>query len=211
MVPNRLLLYGLPYAIALSEYGRITGMAMPIIMFPSVCIGSFSNLLIPEFSSLLANGNTKRMIQICQKTVSITSVFSILIASILFFFSNELSLAIFQNLECANYIKILSPLVLFMYLDNIVDNILKGLHDQFKVMVCNIIDLVITITLLYFLLPILGINGFIIAIYVSEIFNFSVSYFELHKITGFQIDVFQTILKPVIICSILLFVIKAIL
>ena len=54
IVPNRLLAYGLPYTIALAEYGKITGMALPIIMFPLVFISSFSNLLIPEFASLLA-------------------------------------------------------------------------------------------------------------------------------------------------------------
>ena len=68
-----------------------------------------------------------------------------------------------------------------MCLDNIIDNMLKGINKQFEVMVYNIIDLVITICLLYFLIPVLGIKGFIISIYVSEIFNFSVSYFELYK------------------------------
>ena len=42
IVPNRLLVYGLPYTIALAEYGKITGMALPIIMFPLVFISSFN-------------------------------------------------------------------------------------------------------------------------------------------------------------------------
>lgn len=181
IVPNRLMVYGLPYAMALSEYGKVTGMALPVIMFPSVCITSFSALLIPEFASLFANKNKKRILDVRHRIFKTASIFSIIISSLLFFFSNELSIRIFQNLECANYIRILSPLVLFIYLDNIIDNMLKGLNRQFKVMIYNIIDLIITICLLYFLLPILGISGFIIAIYVSEIFNFLVSYLELHK------------------------------
>lgn len=181
IVPLRLVVFGLPYAIALSEYGKITGMTLPIIMFPNMCISSFSNLLVPEFSSLLANGNKKRIINVCNKIFKITSFFAISISAIFIYYSNEISLIIFQNLECSNYIKALSPLVLFMCLDNVIDNMLKGLNKQFEVMFYNIIDLVITICLLYFLIPILGIKGFIISIYVSEIFNFSVSYFELYK------------------------------
>lgn len=73
-----------------------------------------------------------------------------------------------------------------MYIDNIIDNMLKGLNQQFKVMVCNIIDLIISISILYILLPKIGITGFIIAIYVSEIFNFTVSYITLKKTTGFK-------------------------
>lgn len=87
-----------------------------------------------------------------------------------------------------------------MYLDNVIDNMLKGLNQQFKVMLCNICDLGITICILYFLLPIIGMMGFVIALYVSEIFNFFISYLELYKTTGFKIKIFDLILKPVIIC-----------
>lgn len=200
IVPNRLIVYGLSYSLALSEYGKITGMALPLLMFPTVCIGSFSGLLIPEFVNLLAKNMKKRMIDICHKIFNISAFFSIAVSSIFIFYANELSLMIFQNLECANYIRILSPLIWFMYLDNIIDSMLKGLNKQFEVMIYNILDLIITITLLYFLLPVIGIKGFIISIYVSEIFNFSVSYFELYKITGFKMNIFDTILKPVIVC-----------
>ena len=74
-----------------------------------------------------------------------------------------------------------------MYLDNIIDNMLKGLNQQIQVMLCNIIDLLISIFLLYFLLPNIGVYGFIITIYVSEIFNFTVSYITLCKHTGFKL------------------------
>ena len=183
IVPNRLVLFGLPYSLALSEYGRITGMALPVITFPTVFIGSFSSLLIPEFSSLMAKGYKKRILSVSHKIFIIATCFSLVVSIICFVFANNLSLSLFQNLECAKYIRMLSPLILLMYLDNIIDNMLKGLNRQFKVMLCNIADLVITISLLYFLLPELGILGFIISMYVSEIFNFTVSYLELRKAT----------------------------
>ena len=183
IVPNRLVLFGLPYTLALSEYGRVTGMAMPVIMFPIVFISSFSSLLIPEFSSLLAKGYKKRILDVSHKIFIIALIFSLIITIVIIIFANNISFVIYQNLECARYIRILSPLILLMYLDNIIDNMLKGLNRQFKVMLCNIYDLIITITLLYFLLPILGMDGFIICIYVSEIFNFIVSYLELRKAT----------------------------
>ena len=171
----------MPYSIALSEYGKINGMTMSVLLFPNVFIFSFSNLLIPEFASLMAKGYKKRITEICKKVFFTTSVFSICISLIFFFFANDISLMIFQNLSCAKYIKILSPLILFMYLDNIIDSILKGLNKQFSVMICNILDLLLTISVLYFLLPILGIEGYLLSIMISEIFNFCVSFFQLIK------------------------------
>lgn len=181
IIPNRLVLFGLSYSMALSEYGKINGMTMSVLLFPNVFIMSFSNLLIPEFASLMAKGYKKRILDVCKKVFFVTSIFSISISLIFFFFANEISLMVFQNLECAKYIKILSPIVLFIYPDNIIDSMLKGLNKQFGVMVCNILDLILTISILYFLLPTLGLTGYLLAIMISEVFNFCISFFQLYK------------------------------
>lgn len=187
MIPNRLVLFGLPYSMALGEYGKINGMTMSVLLFPNVFILSFSNLLIPEFASLMAKQYKKRILEVCQKVFWVTSLFSISISIIFFLFANEISLMIFQNLSCAKYLKILSPLILFMYPDSIIDSMLKGLNKQFGVMICNILDLILTIGVLYFLLPSFGLTGYLLAILMSEVFNFCVSFFQLHRATGFKL------------------------
>lgn len=186
IIPSRLVLFGLPYAIALSEYGKINGMTMAVLTFPNIFIMSFSNLLIPEFASLSANKHKKRILEVCKKVFLATSIFSFCVSIFFFLFANEISLMVFQNLSCAKYIKILAPIIVFMYTDNILDSMLKGLNKQFSVMVCNIIDLVLTVSILYFVLPIFGISGYLFAIMFSEIFNFCVSYFQLYRETGFK-------------------------
>ena len=189
IIPNRLMLFGLSYNLALAEYGKINGMTMSVLLFPNVFIFSFSSLLIPEFASLLAKQCKKRILDICNKVFLATSIFSIMASLIFYMFSNEISLMVFHKLECAKYIKILSPIILFMFPDNIIDSILKGLNKQFGVMICNIFDLIITIGLLYVLLPIYGLTGYLLCIMISEIFNFCVSYFQVYKATGFRIPI----------------------
>ncbi len=201
IIPARLELSGLSCSLAFSNYGIIQGMVMPILIFPNIFISSFSNLLIPEFSRYTATKNNNLHI-VCDKIFTLTSIFSICISSIFFLFSNELSLAIYQNLESANWIKLLSPLVFFMYMDTVIDGILKGLQKQVFVMFGNIIDLVVTILILYFLLPVLGIYGFIFSIIVSEILNFSISFFQLWKLTKFKFNLMYHILLPIICCVI---------
>jgi len=185
IIPSRLMLFGLTYNMALSEYGKINGMTLAILTFPTVFIMSFSNLLIPEFTSLAAKQYKKRILDVCKKVFCATSLFSILPCIIFYFFADKISILIFKNLECSKYIKILSPIILFIYTDNVLDSMLKGLNKQFSVMTCNIIDLILTISILYFSLPVLGLTGYLLAIIVSEIFNFCVSYYQLYKATGF--------------------------
>ncbi len=189
LIPTRLVLFGLPYSLALSEYGKINGMTMGILLFPNVFISSFSTLLIPEFSSLMVKQYKKRIWEICQKVFFTASLFSIVVAIIFFFLANEISLIVFHNLSCSKYLKILSFLVLFMYLDSIIDSMLKGLNKQFEVMICNILDLILTIVLLYFLLPSFGLSGYLFTIMVSEVFNFCISYFCLTRTTGYKIPI----------------------
>ncbi len=200
LIPISLERSGLSYSLAISNYGVINGMVMPILMFFTVFIIPFSNLLIPEFSRLLAGKNYNRMKTVTEIIFKNIFIFSIFIAGTLLFFSSEISYLIYQNFECSNWIKILSPLVIFMYIDNIIDNLLKGINEQFKVMCCNILDLVVTITILYFVVPIIGMNGYILSIYVSEILNFTISMFQFKNRIPFKISFKKYIVLPIIAC-----------
>lgn len=177
-------------------------MVMPIITFPTVLTDSYSMLLIPEFSTYVAQKNYKAIHYISNKIFKFTCAFSVCVSSIFLIFANDLGLAIYNNLETGFYFKVISPLVFFMYMDHIIDCILKGLNKQFGVMCCNILDLSITTCFIYFLLPVLGINGYIASILFSELLNFSVSFFQLIKYSKMKIDIIDWVIIPVI-CSLI--------
>lgn len=196
IIPSQLEKSGLSCSNSLSKYGIINGMVMPVINFPIVLINSYSMLLIPEFSTYLAQKNYKAINFISNKIFKLTCAFSFCICSIFLFFSNELGMAIYNDIETGFYFKILSPLIFFIYIDNIIDSILKGLNKQFGVMCCNILDLSITICFIYFLLPVLGIKGYIISIFISEILNFLVSLIQLVIYSKVYINFIDWILIP---------------
>ena len=50
IIPSSLKKNGLNFEKALADYGTITGMAMPIVMFPATFLYAISGLLIPELS-----------------------------------------------------------------------------------------------------------------------------------------------------------------
>lgn len=202
IIPTQLEKSGLSCSNALSKYGIINGMVMPVITFPTVLVNSYSMLLIPEFSAYVAQKNYKAINYISNKIFKFTCSFSVCICSIFLFFSNELGLVIYNNLETGYYFRILAPLVFFMYMDNIIDSILKGLNKQFGVMCCNILDLSITTMFIYFLLPIYGIDGYIISIFISELLNFSVSLFQMLKYSKMKINFVDWVLIP-LVCSLL--------
>lgn len=198
LIPLRLEKHGMSCEAAVSSYGVITGMVMPILMFPEVIINSFSGLLVPEFSYYYTRKDYNRISIVISKIFRITLLFAIGVIGLFLFYSDKISMLVYNNLEISNYLKILCPLLLFMYLDSIVDNILKGLDEQISVMKCNILDLFVSILCIYFLLPIFGINGFLFVIFISELLNSGISILQLKKITNFNFDFKNWIVKPLI-------------
>lgn len=200
IIPTQLEKSGLSCNNALSKYGIINGMVMPVVTFPTVLINSYSSLLIPEFSTYVAQKNYKAINYVSNKIFKFTCAFSVCVCSIFLFFSSELGLAIYNNLETGYYFKILAPLIFFMYMDNIIDSILKGMNKQFGVMCCNILDLSVTTCFIYFLLPIMGIDGYIVSIFISELLNFSVSLLQMIKYAKIKINFIDWVIIP-LACS----------
>lgn len=200
LIPLRLEKTGMSCNLAISSYGMINGMVMPILFFPSTFINSFSCLLIPEFSSFHTRNEKEKMQIIVKRIFKYTFLFSICIVGIFWHFADQLSLIIYNTTEIAKFLKILSPLVVFMYLDTIVDSILKGIDKQVSVMIINILDLFTSISFIYFLLPIYGILGYLFVIFVSEILNCVLSILGLMKKIELKINWMNWIVKPILSC-----------
>lgn len=214
IIPLRLEKSGLSTSASISAYGIVNGMVMPLLLFPSVFINSFANLLVPEFSRIYATKNSTRISTITNKIFKYTFLFSACIFSIFITFYNKLSNILYNEALVAKFLLILSPLVIIIYIDTVVDGILKGLDEQVNVMKCNILDLFTSITLIYFLVPIMGIYGYIVVIYVSELLNGIISIYLLVRKTKVKFKFTQYIIKPVGIALlaryIFIFIIKSI-
>lgn len=198
IIPSRLEKSGMSCDYALSRYGLIGGMVMPLLMFPCIIISALSNLLIPEFSAFYAKHNEKRINDIGNKILKMTLIFSVAVFGIFFTFHESLGIVIYNNLEVSKMLRLLCPLVLLMYIDNVVDGMLKGLNEQVSVMKCNILDLFVSISFIYFLLPIYGITGYMIVLYISEILNATISIRKLLKITHIKIDLIHALIIPLL-------------
>ena len=179
IIPSSLEKSGLSCNTSLSKYGTISGMAMPIIMFPASFLISFASLLIPEFSRFYVHKDYKKIRKYSDKLIIYIFLLSFLISVILFVFGNKIGILIYKDIEVGFYIRLFSLLIPFIYLDIIIDCILKGLDAQVSVMFINIVDLLVSISVIIIFVPLFGIKGYIISIFISEIFNFTLSFTKL--------------------------------
>ncbi|WP_051280456.1 oligosaccharide flippase family protein [Anaerovorax odorimutans] len=198
MIPMVFMKFGYSKKLSLENYGMIHGMTMPILVFPSFILIAFSTLLIPEVSEANALNNKIKIRYSVSRVLQLTSLISILITGIFIIFSNNLGLAIYKNAEIGIMMKALSPLIPLIYLDTVVDALLKGLNQQLITLKHNIIDSVFRIILIYYLIPLKGIVGFIIVLYLSNILNSTLSIRRLLKVTQIKLNLVDWIFKPIL-------------
>lgn len=172
---------------ALSAYGNIHAMALPILLYPCAILTSFSALLIPELAAKNERNDRKAISRSVEKNLKRTFVYSISCAVILALFAPVISNLIYKSNEAVQYIRILAPLVPIMYMDTITDGMLKGLDQQIQSMRYNIIDSALCVVLVWFLLPVYSVKGYIFILYASELINFYLSIGRLIKICDIRI------------------------
>lgn len=175
IIPTSLEKNGINCETALAEYGTITGMAMPIVMFPSTFLTAVSGLLIPEFSRYYVKKDYAKIKKYSDKLIINSFLFACVLTTLFIIFGDNLGKAIYHDSSVGIYIKLFAPLIPFMYVDIVVDNILKGLDAQVNVLFINIADLLVSISFIFFFVPVFGIKGFIASVFASEILNFALS------------------------------------
>ena len=188
MIPSGLRKRGVDQSKALSLYGMITAMVFPVIMFPSAFLYAASDLLIPEFSACNASGDKRRLKRLTAKVMQLTSYFSVGVAGIIYGFAYEIGDVFYNSEYCGYYIKILAPLVVFMLYDHLADAILKGLGEQISVVKYNIVDSVSSVMLVWMLVPMYGINGYVFVVWFGEVLNCLMSSVKLSRRTSTNVE-----------------------
>lgn len=205
LIPVGLRKHGSDYASALASYGTIHGMVFPLILFPSAVCTTFSGLIVPELSELAATyGEVHRNRHICyivRRALSLALFFGIGTAGVLICFAEPLGILVYKSAEAAKYIRIFAPLVPVMYLDTTVDGMLKGLGQQLHSMFYNIIDASLSVFLVWSLMPQIGIYGYVICVFVTEIINLAFSLTRLLTVTGAKLPVPKAVFCPILCIS----------
>lgn len=172
---------------ALAAYGNIHGMALPLLLFPSAVLTSLASLLIPHLAKKNEIGEKKSIDYLVSVNLKRTFFFSVICAILCAVFAPLISQLIYKSNEAVMYIRILSPLVPIMYMDMITDGMLKGLDQQLYSMRYNIIDAAFCVVMVYTILPVYSVKGYIFILYASEIINFYLSLGRLSKICNIRL------------------------
>lgn len=201
LIPKGLQRYGADKTDALSAYGVVRGMALPIILFPACLLSAFTGLLVPELTEDHTINDQNAINRKSSQAIRISSAFSVITAVILFLFGNELGMSIHKNEQAGFYIRCFSVLIPFMYCDTTADSLLKGLDKQVYTMIVNIIDAAVSVLFTWKIIPKLGIRGYVITVFMTEILNFSCSAGKLSQMTKLNFNPVNDLFVPICVTA----------
>ena len=197
LIPRGLLRHGAGNAAALAAYGTIQSMALPVVLYPAAILTSFSALLIPEITEQQSAGNDTEIRYVAGRVYQYATLFSVGVAGIMLFLSPLLGRVLYDSDEVARFIRLLAPLIPVMYMDSATDALLKGLGEQVYSMRVNILDALVSVISVVILVPRLGIMGYVVTIYITELLNAALSIARLLRVSGFRPNAAKLLLRPV--------------
>lgn len=183
---------------ALEQYGILKGMAIPAATFPAAILSSFTSTLIPEISEAASVNDESKVKRLSQIALQSTFIYSILTLVVFFTFGDLLGITLFKNSQSGAIMKVIAWAIPFMYLDSVADGVLKSINEQVASMKYNTAEGISRIILLYTLIPLYGINGFIIVVFVSNLLSSALGFIRIIKVLKLKLDAVKCVILPCI-------------
>ena len=167
LLPVMLVRAGLDSSTALTLFGVVSGMVLPILFIPSTIIGSLSLVLVPELSEDFYRKNFTRL----KHNIGRGLRFSFLLACVLipFFFAlgNDLGMLAFSNAKAGEMIALSAPILLPMSLTMISTSMLNSIGFEKQSFLFYFVGAAAMLLCILTLPPLCGIYAYLIGLGLS--------------------------------------------
>ena len=197
MLPRKLQDFGMTNSEALSEFGKITGMAMPLVQFLSALLVSLSISLVPAVSEAMTVKNWSKISNTVSKVMLFTTITGIGSAGVFILLANELG-EIIYNQNIAHILILLGLMCPFMYMQTTLSGILNGLGEQMFIFRNALISSAISIAFIVLAVPRLGLNGYILGSFAGLAIICVLSLNKIKAVTRIEVNIADWFVKPIL-------------
>lgn len=167
-IPNRLMAYGLNNADALGVYGVLTGMSLPLILFPSAITNSISVLLLPIVSEADASGNQEAVRRAIMTSIRYCLLLGCGCTAMFLLLGRSAGRLLFHSELAGSFILTLSFICPFMYIASTLSSILNGLGKTAQTFLFSVVSLLLRLLFVFIAIPAYGIKGYLWGMLASQ-------------------------------------------
>lgn len=168
-IPNRLMAYGLSNTDALGVYGVLTGMSLPLILFPSAITNSISVLLLPIVSEADASGNHHAVRRAIMTSIRYCLLLGFGFTAVFLLLGRTAGRLLFHSELAGSFILTLSFICPFMYIASTLGSILNGLGKTTQTFCFSVVSLLFRLLFVFFAIPVYGIKGYLWGMLASQL------------------------------------------
>ena len=196
LIPRRLALFDSTSGQALATYGRLTGMAMPLIQLPSALLLSISISLVPALSEAMAIHDQRRVDATIQKALFLTSMIAMGGLAVFLALPEAICRTVYHQPDLASIVRKLSLVCPFLYMQITLSGILNGLGQHTFLLKNSILSSFINIGFIYFFMPVFGVDAFLAGWLCSLVVTGGLSLHKLASETRLAPDWKAWLLRP---------------
>ncbi|MCD7956256.1 MAG: oligosaccharide flippase family protein [Lachnospiraceae bacterium] len=201
LLPQMLQRAGQSSMEAISDYGTLTGMAMPMILFPTAVTSALGMLLLPTVSEAHSLQQKKQVTQ----TVNATFMGGLILGSfclgLFLLFGDNVGYILFQNSLAGIYIRRLALICPLIYINTTMMSILHGLDRSASILLWNLAGFALRFFCILRLVPLLGMNGYLWGLLLDDLLVSVCILFTLRRASWLTVsvpDLFVKMLLPAI-------------
>lgn len=180
-IPQCLQRYGYDNAKALGVYGVLTGMALPLILFPSAITNSISVLLLPIVSEADANGNHNAIRRAVRKSVRYCFILGFFCTAVFLLSGRFAGMLLYNSSLAGSFIITLSFICPFLYIASTLNSILNGLGKTIQTFSYSMVSLLFRLLFVFFAIPVFGIRGYLWGLLASQLMQTLLCVFAVRK------------------------------
>lgn len=199
IIPLRLMKYGYTNEQAMSLYGIISGMTMPLIMVPMSLINALSTALIPDLVASFSNKNYTECQNVIKTAINIAIFIPSIILPLFMSIGIPSSVFLFDNIASGVYLENNAWIMIPNAIAGITSSILNVIDMEVKSSKNYLIGSIFLILCIWFLPKYIEVNsmlvGFGVCMIIVSILNLNL----IQKHLKFKVPVITLILKYILV------------
>ena len=183
---------------AISSFGVLFGMTMPLLMLPSAFIGALCLAIVPKLTQCCALGNRRACQQKVGKAVLATSVLVLPAMGLMIPLGPALGAALFQDPRAGEHIIPLAAGVALSCYQSVLSAVLNGMGRQRQAMASSLFCGAIQLAFTYVGtgIPGVGLYGYILGFVVSSAAAVALNLLLVSRCVGMKVSWFQALWAP---------------
>ena len=184
VLPAELVKTGLTPTEATEAFGRVTGMANPLLFVPSTVTGSIAVVLLPDISALAVKKNYDLLNRRLSFGINISLLICGLFIALYSFLGEKITLLLYGDKLSGRYLSFATLSMMPMCLSQMSQSTLNSIGKEKQAFFSYLIGNVVMLILIAVLPRYLGVYSVAVATAASFAIDASFNCFFLHKATG---------------------------